>query len=307
MPLTPSPAVLRAGDLLHHLASRPAQRLTVSELARHVGLPRATCDTLLLALSERGFVRRDAELRYELGPACVVVGDAAREANPALRAAAEHAEALARRESAVTAVSIRDGEETRLTNVFDFGPPVALRARVGEAIQLVPPFGASFVAWDDDAGITRWLDRADPALSASYAARYRAALDAVRGRGFSVTRVTARQPILIDALERLAGDGDVDAARGARDEAVRQMAHSEYLAGELDPEGAVRIAQVSAPVFEPGGRVGASIMLLGPSQEVTADEIAELGARVLAAASAATAAVRGSTGVTGSRRAPSAR
>lgn len=296
MPLTPSPAVLRAADLLHHLASHPAQRFTVSELARHVGLARATCDTVLLALSERGFVRRDAALRYELGPACIVVGDAARQANPALRTAAEHAEALARRESAVTAVSIRDGEETRVANVFDFGPPLALRARVGEAIQLVPPFGASFVAWDDEAGIRWWLDRADPPLSPSEAARYRAALDAVRRRGFSVTRMTARQPVLIEALERLVGDGDVDDARRARDEAVRQMTHSEYLAGELDLDGTMRVAQVSAPVFEADGRIGASIMLLGPTHEVTAGEIAELGARVLAAASAATAAVSGAEG-----------
>ena len=65
---------------------------------------------------------------------------AARAANPALRAAAHHAEALARAQSSVTAVSIRDRDETRVSDVFDFGPPLGFRARVGEAIQLVPPF-----------------------------------------------------------------------------------------------------------------------------------------------------------------------
>jgi len=293
MPLTPSPAVVRAGDLLHHLARHPTHRFTVSELARAVDAPRATCDTLLLGLAEGGFVRRDAARRYELGPACIVVGDAARVANPALRAAAERAEALARARSSVVAVNIRDQEETRVASVFDFGPPLGFRARVGEAIKLVPPFGASFVAWDDGAGIRRWLDRADPPLSDEEEQHYRAALDAVRRRGYSVTLVTARQPTLIEALERLADAGDDDDVRRTRDEAARQMTHSEYLAAELDPDRMVRVAQVSAPVFRPDGDVGASIMLLGPTQDLTAGEIDALGRQLADAASAATRDVRG--------------
>src|ERR1700712_4956258 len=108
MPLIASPAVLRAGDLLVHLAAHPAQAFTVTELARQLGIPRATCDSLLLGLAERGFVRRDAELRYELGSACIVLGDAARTANPALRTAGIYAEALARARSCVMAVTIRE-------------------------------------------------------------------------------------------------------------------------------------------------------------------------------------------------------
>jgi len=293
MPLTPSPAAVRAAELLHHLARHPTHRFTVSELARETGLPRATCDTLLLGLAEGGLVRRDAARRYELGPACIVVGDAARAANPALRAAAERAEALARARSSVVAVAIRDQEETRVASVYDFGPPLGFRARVGEAIRLVPPFGASFVAWDDGAGVRRWLDRADPPLSPEEERHYRAALDAVRRRGFSVTLVTARQPTLIDALERLANEGDDDDVRRARDDAARQMTHTEYLAAELDPDRMVRVAQFSAPVFQPDGDVGASIMLLGPTQDLTAGEIDTIGRQLAETAAAASRDVRG--------------
>jgi DNA-binding IclR family transcriptional regulator len=232
-------------------------------------------------------------LRYELGPACIVVGDAARVANPALRAAARHAEALARAQSSVTAVSIRDRDETRVSNVFDFGPPLGLRARVGEAIQLVPPFGATFVAWDDEEGIQGWLERGDPPLAPPEMAHYRAALDAIRRRGFSVTLVTARQTDLIDALERLVAVRAGDDPNRARNEAVRHMTHSEYLAAEIESDGMLRLAQVSAPVFEADGHVGASIMSLGPNQDVTASEIAALGERVAAAAAAATTEIHG--------------
>ena len=182
-------------------------------------------------------------------------GDAARAANPALRAAARHAEALARR--AVIGdrrehprTRARSGCPTSSTSGHRSGSA----ARVGEAIALVPPFGASLIAWDDDEGIQTWFNRADPPLAPAEVADYRAALAGIRRRGFSVTLVTARQPVLIDALERLADDSGGGAHR-ARDEAVRQMTHSEYLAAEIEPDRTVRVAQVSAPVFQADGRV----------------------------------------------------
>jgi len=289
MPLAPAPAVARAALLLRHLADHPAQRFTVSELARRLSVPRATCDTLLLALTDAGLVRRDAERRYQLGPGCIALGDAARTANSTLRAAATHAEALAREVGGFTLVAIRDGDETRVADVFDFAPALGLRARVAEAIPLVPPFGASFVAWGDDDEVMTWLARADPPLDAGEEATYRGALRVVRERGYSVTVVTARQTTLIHALERLVDDRDRVDARAARDEAVRQMTHSEHLTGDLDPSAPLRIAQVSAPVLDADGRAGAAIMLLGPNHELTAEEVADLGQRVARAAARAAA------------------
>ena len=294
MPLVPSPAVLRAGDLLAHLADHPTRAFTVTELARHVKIPRATCDSLLLGLAERGFVRRDVDLRYELGPACIVVGDAARTANPALRSAVVYAEALARAQSLVMAVTIRDGAETRVANVFDFGPPFGIRPRTGDSVALVPPFGATFVAWDDEPLIEAWLDRAEPPLTAAEVARYQAALEAVRARGYSITVGVSRHPSFAKALEQLLGDDEADSAVRLRDEAIRTITHSEYLASEVDPAATTRLTQISAPVFEPGGAVAASIMLLGPSHDVTAADISALGDLVLAAAARATADIGGS-------------
>jgi DNA-binding IclR family transcriptional regulator len=293
MPLIPSPAVVRAGDLLTHLAAHPTRVFTVTELARHAGIPRATCSSLLLGLAEHGFVRRDAALRYALGPACIVVGDAARAAKPALRAAAVHAEALARARSLVVAVTMSDGDQTRVANVFDFGPPFGIRPRAGDTIALAPPFGASFVAWDDDRGIRAWLGRAQPPLTPAEVARYHAALEAVRRRGYSITVATARQPALVAALELLADEPDADEARRLRDQAIGELAHSEYLAAEVDPEKTARLTQISAPVFDPDGGVTVSIMLLGPAHEVTGAEIAILGQLVLAAATRATGDIGG--------------
>jgi DNA-binding IclR family transcriptional regulator len=288
MSVSPSPSVIRASELLQELARQPTGGFTVSELARKLGVPRATCDTLLRGLSDGGLVKRDPELRYRLGPACVVIGDAARRANLALHAANLLAERLAKESSSVTAVSIRDRNETRVSDVFDFGPPLGLRARVGATMPLVPPFGSTFVAWGTDAEGEQWLDRTQPPLTSLEKTHYRTALSEIRHRGFSVTLVTDRQPTLIAALERVAGHARSEDAYVDRDQVARQMTHGEYLLAHIEPDALVRVAQVSAPVFQTTGMVEVSIMLLGPTQEVTADEVKELGLRVASAAGAAT-------------------
>lgn len=286
MPLEASPAVLRAADVLDHLATRPAHAFSVAELARDVGIARATCTTVLLALAERGYVRRDAELRFTLGPSCIVVGDAAQEADPALRAAADQADGLARALSAFTMVSILDRDDTRVARVFDHGPALSLRARAGESIPLAPPFGVSHVAWDELA-IERWLARAEPALRPAEAAHYRDALAAVRRRGYSITLLTAGSVALVDALERHLEHPQLEETRRQRDAAAREIAPEEYLPVELDATAAVRIAQVSAPVFGADGRVAAAIMVLGPPFELSGAQVAALGTEVARAARAA--------------------
>src|SRR6187397_2073045 len=121
MPITPSPAVERACDVLRHLARHPDESFSVSVLAKELAIPRATCDAILQALAEGAFViRADDDLRYRLGPSCIAVGDAARLANSNLRAAAAEAAQLARDLAACAAVSVRDGQESRVAEVFDY-------------------------------------------------------------------------------------------------------------------------------------------------------------------------------------------
>ncbi|HQV58159.1 MAG TPA: helix-turn-helix domain-containing protein, partial [Ilumatobacteraceae bacterium] len=185
MALEPSPGVIRAGSLLSLLAGAAAQgrqSMSASELARVSGVPRATCNSLLLGLLEAGLVRRNNDLSYALGIGCVTLGDAARAVNPLLSAAAEHAERLAEELGGIVAVTVRHGAQTRVAEVFDYGPPIGYRVRALESIPLVPPFGATFVAWDSTQ-IDAWLDRADPPLTDAAAAHSRRLLDAVRRRG----------------------------------------------------------------------------------------------------------------------------
>jgi DNA-binding IclR family transcriptional regulator len=194
-------------------------------------------------------------------------------------------------------VTVRDGTQTRVTSVFDFGPAFGIRPRAGDSIAIVPPFGATFVAWEHETQVGEWLDRADPPLTAAEKARYHRALAAVRRRGFSITVTPGRQPELATALRRLLPRPETDAGR-TRDEAIRVVTHSEYLAAELDPKGTIRLMQLSAPVFQPAGQesptsVAASIMVLGPNHDLRAGEINAFGELILEAAARATEDIGG--------------
>jgi DNA-binding IclR family transcriptional regulator len=292
MPINPSPAVLRACDLLDHLAAHPDEAFSVSELAREVGMPRATCDAVLLALAERALVdRREPDLRYSLGPACVALGDAARAGGSLLARVAPLAEALAEATATCVALSTVDGDEQRVELVFDHGPAFGLRARPGEAVPFTAPFAAVFVAWAPRAEVDAWLDRAGD-LSAEERARYVAALASVRARGYSVAVANVR-PDLQHILERLVDRPDAEHDLRERDAVIREITHSEYLPLEIADDGPQRVNQMSAPVFDRTGRVVFQLMVLGPTYDLTRAEIDGLGDHLLAASTRATERIAG--------------
>jgi DNA-binding IclR family transcriptional regulator len=168
-----------------------------------------------------------------------------------------------------------------------------VRPRAGQSMSLVPPFGAALVAWDGEPQRQAWLDRADPPLTDSETARYRAALGAIRDRGYGVSVATWRQAVGPDGPERLLRDPADDEARRSRAELIRRMAHTEYLAVDVALDATVQLTHLSAPVFDRDGRATAAIMIMGPSHEMTGAEVGALGARVAAAAEHATRDVGG--------------
>jgi DNA-binding IclR family transcriptional regulator len=284
VPINPSPAVLRAGQLLWHLTRRPTESYSVSELARIAGIPRATCDSILQSLAESGLVvRREPELRYGLGGFCIALGDAARQANPVLNAAGGEAEELARRLNACVAVSAPVANETRVMAVSDWGPPLGLRPRPGQSMPLVPPFGAVFVAWDD-AEAAAWLAQAGEDRPGEDPGRWREALEAIRRRGYSVSLTRDRVSDPVPDFATLLTTRDAEDVQRRRDEFVGLMQHTEYFATEIDDAASVRLTQITAPVFDATGRAAASLMLMGPQHDLTGREVKALGGQVLEAA-----------------------
>jgi DNA-binding IclR family transcriptional regulator len=294
LPILPSPAVLRACDVLDHLALHAGESFTLSELARQTEVPRATCNSLLLALVERGLVvRLEPELRYTLGPACIALGDAAREAPSVLASIMPVVEELAKSTALCIALATQVGGQARIAAVVDHAPPLGMSTRAGLAIPLVPPFGAVFIAWTGQQGFEAWLDRLDTEVDAAERKHYQAAIEAIVERGYSITVNVPPRPELFETIKTLVDDPAAVEVRHRRDQIIREMVHSEYLSVEIPPEESVRIIQMSAPVFDHFGRVVVAITMLGPTYELSASEGHALGDHLLAAARAATQLLRG--------------
>lgn len=299
MPVVPSPAVSRACDVLALLAEEPEQPMRLAEIARRLDMPRATCQTVLLALCERGFAaRHDPAVAYTLGPACVRVGEAAARALPAVDIAADGVGALAQATGFAVGVVVRAGETIQIAHAVDGVDPFGPGFVVGQSVPLAAPFGAVFAAWDA-ATRDEWLSRCDPPLDDDQRGRYLAALDAIRRRGWAVSVRPEQRPDLTEMLTATSSTPPHD-----RELAARALAHTEYLATELDPALMHRITQMSAPVFDRSGAATLALIVLGPTYDLRADEVDALGGRLAETARTVTRELGGTAPATPQPPAP---
>lgn len=293
MPINPSPAVQRAGQVLWYLAEHPSETHTVAQLSRVLGIPRATCDSILQALTQQGFVsRRDRELGYELGASCLALASAAQAANTVLSVANRQADQLARDLGGSVVVSTVIAGEARAVAVFDRAPSTMLRARVGQAIPMAPPFGVVFAAWDAAAS-ERWLAAGGTQSDPADVERWKQSLLFARRHGYSFSvYAPPAGPRFGQVLDDLVLAPDSEPDRRARDELIERLRHSEYLATRVDHDAEVQLIQVSAPVFDANGVVTASIMVLGSLRPMRGEELEALAGRVVQAADRATTMAR---------------
>ena len=293
MPVPPSPAVLRACDVLDHLATNPEDAFSVSEVARSVGVPRASCDSVLLALAQRGLVQRDVERRYSLGPACRTLGEAARVAGAPLTALEPVADDLARSTASCVAISSCVRGQSRVERVYDRGPAFGLRARVGESVPLTPPFGAVFVAWDGDAAIEGWLDRAGAALGAAERAHTVAALAAARASAATRSRWPACTPTSSACSKTWPTTLPPPPTSTCATRSSARSHRGSTSRSRWPPTGRNASTTCRRPSSTRRARCRTALMVLGPSYELSRDEVATLGGRLLDAARTATERIGG--------------
>ena len=284
--------------ILELLAEHPAERFTLSEVARRCSLNKATAHALLAALSERGILlRHPDEKRYSLGPRLVEIGAAAQRGYTAI----DFAPAALDRLSAATgrwsrAFARRDD---RVHVVAQSHVPADVDPRDPVALPLTPPLGAVWMAWSDRPSVEAWLARA---ASAEAVGPSQAALPAIRRDGYAVTRASPELRLLSRPILRpepvvtreATGVGD----RPTTQEEVRALlatiCRQHLLLMDADDAGTYRIADVGAPVFDASGAAALVVVLSGlDDMELRGTEIRALGARVVATAEALTAAVRG--------------
>lgn len=281
-----APAIERSIAVLNLLAAHPGERFTLSEIARDLKLNKATLHAILWALTDEGYLVRDADQKsYGLGPALVALGAAARSSQPAVDFAVPEMEALAEDLRLDCVASTAIGDEIVIVARAGTPQPFGIAVLPGQRIPLIPPIGAVFVAWRDEREIDQWVGKLGD-IGGDALSRFRRAVDAVRERGYSVGLEGDTQ-LLLQAL-RPNRRGTVTVEEG-----VQGMRREEYALVDVDPKARYRLSHIGAPVFGPDGGVALGLFLIGFQGEVAGKDVERYAERLTAAAERVTKSIHG--------------
>jgi DNA-binding IclR family transcriptional regulator len=282
----PAPSAERTVALLDFLAAHPDERFGLSELARRLGISKATAHALTAALTECGYLlRHPVEKRYSLGPALVAIGNAAASRQfEVVDYARDEMRRLADELHVMCVASATMGDEiVILARSGDLGP-LAPSVQVGHRLPLAPPLGTVFMAWSGPDAIDAWLRRLGPAATDVEVERYRAAVATVRHRGCSLALEADARIRLGEAL------GGADEQVGAL---VEELGHEEYILGELEQSSSYRLSLIAAPVFSAERSIAAVLTLFGFRDALPAREVPRLAERLLQSTHRVTKALHG--------------
>jgi DNA-binding IclR family transcriptional regulator len=287
-----APAASRAVNILSFLTANPSRGFTISELVHHLRMNIASAHATLAVLCDAGFLIRDPVHRtYVLGPALAATGFAALEQHPAVEAAIEQAEILARELDTEIGLSAIAGRDVVLLAGRGRAPLGTSIGYPGDRSPLLAPFGAVFMAWADDAVVNTWLQRAG--ISGSGADHYRRVLADVRSRGFSVPLKNIASPAVAAALERLRSEPEDEVAEQQLTGALRRADETLLLFDGLSMNDEVTFKTVAAPIFDPIGRVLLALAITGPAHAVRLEHVLRLGHQLMHSAAVATREGRG--------------
>lgn len=281
---TPVPAVERAAQVVDLLARRPGEALTGAQIARTLGLSRATCFATLVCLSGLGWVRRDPDRKtYRLGPELVRLGWAAIEAVPGAAVARREMFGLAAElDVGCFACCLIDDDMVVLdragTDSATFDLPGLELLRVPAR----PPLGSIYYAWSPPAEIDAWLTRAGGAAALE---ANRRALAAIRGRGYSIGGGMEVQLQLEQLLERLS-------TSAGEDRLALALSVADLVRGAT-VDDSHPITYLIAPAFDPQARVAVTLTIVGRQGQVHGANVEQYATPLLAAMERVTAAIGG--------------
>ncbi|GAA2444251.1 helix-turn-helix domain-containing protein [Actinomadura vinacea] len=288
----PAPASERAANIVAFLTAHPSRGFTISELVKHLGMNIASAHATLAVLCDCGFLIRDpAHRTYVLGPALAATGFAALERHPAIEAAIEQAETLAKEldaEVGVTAIAGRDVIFLARRGPEPLAPSIGYP---GDRSPLLAPIGAVFMAWADDDTVTAWLERAG--IAGPLAGLYRDVLAETRARGFSIPMPAIASPAVTAAMARVRSEPTDEDAEQHLTEVLQKTDEMLLPFDGLPPSDEIVFKTIAAPIFDPIGRVLLSLSLSGPEHPLRVGQVLDLGHRLAQSAAIATRQARG--------------
>jgi DNA-binding IclR family transcriptional regulator len=295
MEANPSPysnSASRAVAIVEFLASQPGQTFSLSEIARRCGLRKSTAYKILGELQASGWLTRwPADLRYGLGPKLVVIGRAASEVTPEVNLARPFLKELAAefQRECVFCTALSDQ-----ILILDSTGPVGFRASSfppGAQIPLVAPFGAVYIAWQDEVVRKDWyarsgLDEPDRIK------QMEETLKQTVKRGYLVTVESDFQDQLAEVMTAMSEDLTVQEIRNLLKHRLASLSTIAWLGGgDTGLAKSLVVESLQAPVFDVDGVSRYALAVVKINREYQYESLSRAGDRVRQAADQVTAAI----------------
>lgn len=283
-----SPQTERLVEVIEYLAARPRIPHSLADLARQLGVDKATCYPMLVELTRLGWLLKDpANKTYRLGPRLSQIGHAATLSVDAVTVAKPFMVDLAETTGCVCCLILPSGEDLVIADISaptQRKGPAIVDLVAGDRIAFCPPLGSVLVAWSDDRTVDTWLERA-PETVVDHD-HYRNTLEVISRRGYAVECSPVRAATLWSEA-RAAGSGLYGADRTAS--LVQQQKvtlTSDTLVGDIDDSRAYRALSINAPVTDATRAAIGAISVLDAGSSVTGAELRSTGETVCSVAAA---------------------
>ena len=284
----------RVLDVLNFLAAHPTESFTLAEIARNVGLTKASGHRILTTMAEAQFLSRHPKHKtYSLGVAPVAIGEAALEKHRGIGVARKEVARLAEEFSLQCSIStIADGDFLLLATE---GMPQTHdgHRRVGERVPALPPIGIGMLAWAPEAERAAYGAAAAADLGGERLAFLDAAMATIRARGFGAVAIGPAMARLRDMMRLPLGKVRDEAYWRELHALIGEFSRDEVQIVDLAAPGSWPVAYVSAPVFAPSGEVAMELVLSGFPAPLGGEQVAAFAERVRTAAAVVTAEIRG--------------
>lgn len=266
-----SPPTSRVVAVVELLAARGTP-LTAATIAQSLELSRSTVGAILSSLDRHGWVSRQPDLSYHLGPALSRIGQSAPAVLAGSQAVGEELDRLATRTECGAALTALGGDELAFVAVAGGKGLIPAGIQDGTRIPLLPPAGAALIAHAPGAAQKIWLDRGAP----DRRAEFRDVLATIRTIGFCAWSLRpgalTALSVLSDVVHHLADRPANDDLRGRVLGLLGDVTGNAHTEDALNSPASLSLGYLSAPVRAPDGHAVYEIQIGPLRTEVTLGE-----------------------------------
>lgn len=302
-----SPQTERLVDTIDFLVTAPHQPRTLTEIARQLGVDKATCLPMLTELTKLGWLVKSPDKKnYRLGPRLVAIGQAADEALDIVSISAQLRAELADELHCAVALISRSSDALVVTAITQphSGRCGTLGMQSGDRLPFRPPLGGVLVAWSSPYTTEQWIAKAS--ASVEHKEAYRRALMRIRDRGYGVEQFESEAVSMTQVVEERTleafGSRRMNLILGS----LWDELQVEWLVEDVVAADTYHPVSISAPVFASGPDAQTAVCALdtGPAYGDAVDRIGRRVAEVGRAISSRAAGFHHPTS-SGSRTPPS--